>query len=73
MLYKSSRRTNIIDTNKAEPELEMPATESRSRTASSEGGCSISADTESPDSVICLSMECDKEELSEAQTNHYQV
>ena len=51
----------------------MPATESRSRTVSSEGGCSISADTESPDSEICLSMECDEEELSEAQTNHYQV
>ena len=51
----------------------MPATESRSRTVSSEGGCSISADTESPDTETCLSMECDEEELSEAQTNHYQV
>ena len=51
----------------------MPATESRSRTMSSESGCSISADTESPDTETCLSMECDEEELSEAQTNFYQV
>ena len=71
MLYKSSCRPNIIDKNQAE--LEMPATESRSRTVSSEGGCSISADTESPDTETCLSMECDEEELSEAQTNYYQV
>ena len=71
MLYKSYR-TNIFDTTNQE-ELEMPATESRSRTVSSEGGCSISADTESPDTETCLSMECDEEELSEAQTNYYQV
>ena len=51
----------------------MPATESRSRTVSSESGCSISADTASPDTETCLSMECDEEELSEAQTNYYQV
>ena len=51
----------------------MPATESRSRTVSSEGGCSISADTESPDAEIRLSMAGDEEEPSEAQTNHYQV
>ena len=51
----------------------MPATESRSRNISSESGCSVSADTESPDTEACLRMECEEEGLSEAQTNFYQV